>query len=109
MDELNRLLTDNLVLVVAALAAFIFVLLLFVIVQSVRLGRALRDYRALMGDKELPVPVWIYSRLLRWHHLSFLKTKKNIDLLEGIASQTADAREARQAFAEKRSPKWQDA
>jgi hypothetical chaperone protein len=47
-------------------------------------------YRALMGDKELPVPVWIYSRLLRWHHLSFLKTKKNIDLLEGIASQTAD-------------------
>jgi hypothetical chaperone protein len=47
-------------------------------------------YRALMGDKELPVPVWIYSRLLRWHHLSFLKTKKNLDLLEGIASQTTD-------------------
>lgn len=47
-------------------------------------------YRAIMGDKELPVPVWIYSRLLRWHHLSFLKTKKNLDLLEGIASQTAD-------------------
>jgi hypothetical chaperone protein len=47
-------------------------------------------YRALMGDKELPVPVWIYSRLLRWHHLSFLKTKKNIDLLEGIASQSRD-------------------
>jgi hypothetical chaperone protein len=48
-------------------------------------------YRALMGDKDLPVPVWIYTRLLRWHHLSFLKTKKNIELLEGIASQTADA------------------
>jgi len=48
-------------------------------------------YRSLMGDKELPVPVWIYSRLMRWHHLSFLKSKKNIDLLEGIASQTADA------------------
>jgi hypothetical chaperone protein len=47
-------------------------------------------YRALMGNEELPVPVWIYTRLLRWHHLSFLKTKKNIDLLEGIASQTAD-------------------
>lgn len=47
-------------------------------------------YRSLMGNKELPVPVWIYARLLRWHHLSFLKTKKNIDLLEGIASQTAD-------------------
>lgn len=48
-------------------------------------------YRSLMGDKELPVPVWIYSRLLRWHHLSFLKSKKTIDLLEGIASQTSDA------------------
>ena len=45
-------------------------------------------YKALMGDKELPVPVSIYNRLLRWHHLSFLKTKKNIELLEGIASQT---------------------
>lgn len=44
-------------------------------------------YRALMGEKDLPVPVWIYSRLLRWHHFSFLKNKKNIDLLEGIASQ----------------------
>lgn len=47
-------------------------------------------YKSLMGDKELPVPVWIYARLLRWHHLSFLKTKKNIDLLEGIASQTSN-------------------
>jgi hypothetical chaperone protein len=48
-------------------------------------------YRSVMGDKDLPVPVWIYSRLLRWHHLSFLKTRKNIELLEGIASQAADA------------------
>ena len=47
-------------------------------------------YKAVMGDKELPVPVWIYSRLLRWHHFSFLKSKKNIELLEGIASQTRD-------------------
>jgi hypothetical chaperone protein len=47
-------------------------------------------YRALLGDKELPVPVWIYARLLRWHHFSFLKTRKNLDLLEGIASQAAD-------------------
>ncbi|MDB4946147.1 MAG: putative heat shock protein YegD [Labilithrix sp.] len=47
-------------------------------------------YKALMGNKELPVPVWIYARLMRWHHLSFLKTKKNLDLLHGIASQTAD-------------------
>jgi hypothetical chaperone protein len=44
-------------------------------------------YRAMFG-RELEVPVWIYSKLRRWHHLSFLKTKKNIDLLQEIASQT---------------------
>jgi hypothetical chaperone protein len=44
-------------------------------------------YRAMFG-RELEVPVWIYSKLRRWHHLSFLKTKKNIDLLEEIASQS---------------------
>lgn len=47
-------------------------------------------YRSLMGNKELPVPVWIYARLLRWHHLSFLKSKKNIEMLEGMMSQAAD-------------------
>lgn len=44
-------------------------------------------YRSLLGNKELPMPVWIYSRLLRWHHFSFLKTRKNMEMLEGIASQ----------------------
>lgn len=47
-------------------------------------------YRSLMGNKDLPVPVWIYARLLRWHHLSFLKSKKNLEMLEGIASQAED-------------------
>jgi hypothetical chaperone protein len=37
------------------------------------------------------VPVWIYARLRRWHHLSFLKTKKNSELLAEIASQSDDA------------------
>jgi hypothetical chaperone protein len=46
-------------------------------------------YRAMFG-RELEVPVWIYSKLRRWHHLSFLKTKKNTDLLEEIAAQTDD-------------------
>ena len=49
-----------------------------------------KTYKALMGTQDLPVPVWIYARLMRWHHLSFLKTKKNIDLIKGIASQTSD-------------------
>ena len=44
-------------------------------------------YRAMFG-RELEVPVWIYAKLRRWHHLSFLKTKKNTDLLEEIASQS---------------------
>lgn len=52
-------------------------------------------YRSLMGDKDLPVPVWIYSRLLRWHHLSFLKSKKNLEMLEGIASQAKDDKDIR--------------
>jgi hypothetical chaperone protein len=44
-------------------------------------------YRAMFG-RELEVPVWIYAKLRRWHHLSFLKTKKNLDLIEEIASQS---------------------
>jgi hypothetical protein len=50
MDELNRLLTDNLALVIALLAALLLVLLAVVVVQSIRLGRAVRDYRTLVGD-----------------------------------------------------------
>lgn len=51
-------------------------------------------YRAMFG-RELEVPVWIYAKLRRWHHLSFLKTKKNIDLLEEIASQSDDPEKIR--------------
>jgi len=55
-------------------------------VVAPRLGLG-ATYRAMFG-RELEVPVWIYAKLRRWHHLSFLKTKKNIDLLEEIASQS---------------------
>jgi hypothetical chaperone protein len=41
-----------------------------------------------MSDKKLEVPVWIYGKLRRWHHLSFLKTKKNTELLQEIESQS---------------------
>ncbi len=44
------------------------------------------SYRAMFG-RELPVPVWIYAKLRRWHHLSFLKTAKNMALIEEIADQ----------------------
>ena len=45
-------------------------------------------YSGAMSDKKLEVPVWIYGKLRRWHHLSFLKTKKNTELLEEIESQS---------------------
>jgi len=35
-------------------------------------------------DKVLPVPNWLYEHLERWHYLSFLKTKKNMELLRQI-------------------------
>jgi hypothetical chaperone protein len=35
-------------------------------------------------DKILPVPNWVYLKLERWHHLSFLKTKDTLDMLESV-------------------------
>jgi hypothetical chaperone protein len=37
-------------------------------------------YKSQFG-KVLPVPNWLYEHLERWHYLSFLKTKKNMELL----------------------------
>ena len=34
--------------------------------------------------KFLPIPSWPYERLERWHHLSFLNTAKNLDMLEQL-------------------------
>ena len=62
-------------------------------VVAPRLGLG-STYRAMFG-RELEVPVWIYSRLRRWHHLSFLKTKKNLELFEEIASQSDEPEKIR--------------
>ena len=35
-------------------------------------------------DKFLPIPSWPYERLERWHHLSFLNTAKNLEMLEHL-------------------------
>jgi hypothetical chaperone protein len=43
-------------------------------------------YRSMLG-KDLAAPVWLYARLRRWHLLSFLKTKKTMELLEEMSSQ----------------------
>ena len=50
MEQLNRFLVDNLVVVVSALTALILVLLVLAVLQSMRLGRAVRAYRALVHD-----------------------------------------------------------
>ena len=44
------------------------------------------QYKTEFG-KVLPVPNWLYEHLERWHYLSFLKTRKNIELLKQIRFQ----------------------
>ena len=34
-------------------------------------------------DKLLPVPSWVYKKLERWHHLSFLKARDTMEMLRG--------------------------
>jgi len=50
MDELNRVLADNLAAVLIVLAVAILVLLVLVILQSIRIGRAVDGYRQLVRD-----------------------------------------------------------
>jgi len=44
-------------------------------------------------DKVLPTPEWVYARLERWHHLSFLKSSPTIEMLERV-QRTSTARDA---------------
>jgi hypothetical chaperone protein len=46
-------------------------------------------YKSQFG-KILPSPNWLYEHLERWHYLSFLKTKKNIELLRQIRFQALE-------------------
>lgn len=52
MTDLNRLLSENLALVVGVLAGLVVILVIAVIVQGIRLGRAVRGYRDLVRDTE---------------------------------------------------------
>jgi hypothetical chaperone protein len=40
--------------------------------------------------KILPVPTWVYSKLERWHHLSFLKAKETMDMLASVRAQALE-------------------
>ena len=53
MADLNRLLTENLAIAFGALALLVLLLLVGVIVQSIRVGRAVRSYRELVRDGEV--------------------------------------------------------
>lgn len=35
-------------------------------------------------NKILPVPGWVYSKLERWHYLSFLKARDTMEMLRGV-------------------------
>jgi len=37
--------------------------------------------------KVLPVPTWVYRRLERWHHLSLLRGKEIVDMLQSVRAQ----------------------
>lgn len=41
-------------------------------------------------DKMLPVPGWVYSKLERWHHLSFLRAKEVMDMLKSVRAQAVE-------------------
>ncbi|MBL8230929.1 MAG: Hsp70 family protein [Bryobacterales bacterium] len=42
------------------------------------------------GDKLLPVPTWVYLRLERWHHLSFLKDRDTLQMLRSVKAQALE-------------------
>ncbi len=47
------------------------------------------QYKTEFG-KVLPVPNWLYEHLERWHYLSFLKTRKNMELLRQLQFQALE-------------------
>jgi hypothetical chaperone protein len=40
--------------------------------------------------KILPVPNWVYFKLERWHHLSFLRTKEVMNMLRSVKTQALE-------------------
>ena len=43
-------------------------------------------------NKILPVPNWVYAKLERWHHLSFLKAKDTMNMLASVKAQALEPR-----------------
>ncbi len=47
------------------------------------------------GDKLLPVPNWVYFKLERWHHLSFLKAPDTLNMLQNVSAQAVEPEKLR--------------
>ncbi len=45
-------------------------------------------YRSYLDGKALPVPPWVYDKLRRWHHLSFLKAPETLRFLREVRVQS---------------------
>ncbi len=43
-------------------------------------------FRSFMEQREIPIPPWIYERLRRWHHVSFLKNADTMRFLKELRS-----------------------
>lgn len=43
-------------------------------------------FRSFMEQREIPIPPWIYERLRRWHHVSFLKSADTMRFLKELRS-----------------------
>jgi hypothetical chaperone protein len=42
------------------------------------------------GGKLLPVPSWVYLKLERWHHLSFLRSQDTLNMLRSVRAQAEE-------------------
>jgi hypothetical chaperone protein len=42
------------------------------------------------GHKVLPVPKWVYFKLERWHHLSFLRSHETLNMLKSVQAQALE-------------------
>lgn len=52
-------------------------------------------YRMRTGDGTLEIPPWIYGRLRKWHHLSFLRSKETMALLDDLRKQALEPEKIR--------------
>ncbi len=58
-------------------------------VVSPRLGMG-GSYRSYLDGKVIAIPPWIFQKLRRWHHLSFLKSRDTLRFLQDIRSQAIE-------------------